>query len=762
MIRVAFLILLLSSAVYSEQNRDEMFWKYLDLKSLIQGGSVEPNWMKDGFWYAEGMPDKTVIYRVTAQERKPLFDAARLRQKLAKVLGHEPPYEGVPFSEFTFVSESIIQFTVEEKQFEFNLDTYEIKNAEPYVEQERSRSKPRVVRKGFRSTQRDIMEVPSPDGRWFAGDKDFNIVLRSISDDRYQQLTTDGIKDYQWDVEGAKWSPDSLRLAVLKTDNRDLALLPIVHWLKPIEEVEWARYTKAGGAMTQTELHIIDVPSRRNINVDLGRESLSLMKGETEEGVEKSNCFDCYIFIIGWLPDGSELLFFRIDREFKKLDVMAANPETGASRIVLTETQKTFIQALPWNYRDGVEEYKLLLTPLKNSKQFIWMSERDGWSHLYLYDLRGNLIKRLTSGAFPVLRVVGIDEKEGWVYFTANAEKRLYDTNLYRVNFKGEGFKRLTEETGEHTIRFSPSYTMFVDTYSTPAQPQVVELRDSGGKLLQTLSKANIDRLAEIQWKAPEEFVAKASDGKTDLYGLIYKPFDFDPNKQYPVIDFIYGGPQVKVVAHSFGGGLWDVLPHAFAQPGFIVITVDARGTPDRGKVFQDVVYGNFGRNEIPDHVAVLKQLAAQRSYMDMNRVGIMGGSWGGYMTVRGMLLAPDVYRVGVATYPVYDLYDHRAGPIEPYMGLPQHNRDGYEYGSSLKLAANLKGKLLLIHGTSDVNATFSATMKMVDALMQAGKPYDLIVFPESTHGLTGRAREYWLDAARKYFVENLGGRKSK
>jgi dipeptidyl aminopeptidase/acylaminoacyl peptidase len=297
---------------------------------------------------------------------------------------------------------------------------------------------------------------------------------------------------------------------------------------------------------------------------------------------------------------------------------------------------------------------------------------------------------------------------------------------------------------------------MFVDTYSTPDQPQVVELRNSDGKLLQTLSKANIDRLAEIQWKEPEEFVAKASDGKTDLYGLIYKPFDFDPNKQYPVIDFIYGGPQVKVVSHSFGGGLWDVLPHAFAQPGFIVITVDARGTPDRGKAFQDVVYGNFGRNEIPDHVAVLKQLAAQRIYMDMDRVGIMGGSWGGYFTVRGMLSAPDVYKVGVATYPVYDLYDHRAGPIEPYMGLPQNNRDGYEYGSSLKLVANLKGKLLLVHGTSDVNATFSATMKMVDALMQADKPYDLIVFPESTHGLTGRARSYWLDAARRYFVEHL------
>src|SRR5262249_17463589 len=157
-----------------------------------------------------------------------------------------------------------------------------------------------------------------------------------------------------------------------------------------------------------------------------------------------------------------------------------------------------------------------------------------------------------TSGAFPVLRVVGIDEKDGWVYFTANAEKRLYDTNLYRVNLKGEGFKRLTEGTGEHTVRFSPSYKMSVDTYSTPGQPPVVELRNSDGKLLQTLSKANIDRLAEIQWKAPEEFVVKAADGKTDLYGLIYKPFDFDPNKQYPVIDFIYGGPQVKVVAHSF------------------------------------------------------------------------------------------------------------------------------------------------------------------------------------------------------------------
>jgi dipeptidyl aminopeptidase/acylaminoacyl peptidase len=394
------------------------------------------------------------------------------------------------------------------------------------------------------------------------------------------------------------------------------------------------------------------------------------------------------------------------------------------------------------------------------------MSERDGWYHLYLYDLEGNLIRRLTEGAFPVLEVIAVDEKAGWVYFTAHGDQqRLYDTHLYRVNLKGKDFTRLTEGTGQHgsdfrgrgspPIRFTPSKEFFLDTHSSVDRPPAVELRRADGTLLQILSKANIDALKEeLKWSPPEEFVVKAADGKTDLYGVLYKPYDFDPNKKYPVIETIYAGPQSTQVRRTFTGGGYT---RARAQLGFITFMVDGRGTPERGKGFQDVVYGNIGRNEIPDHMATLKQLAEKRPYMDLSRVGIYGFSFGGYFATRAMLLAPGVYHVGVAAASAaMGGQPNFSRAVEPYMGLPQNNKDTYEYSSNLRLAGNLKGKLLLIHGTSDDDVLFSTTMKMVEALIRAGKPYDLIVLPEERHRLTKTGATYMVEAIRRYFQEHL------
>ena len=731
-----------------QSERLSMFYRYLRFASLVKGGSIQPHWMADGnsFWYAEGFPDKTVVYKVDpkANAKELLFDTERLRQALTPLMRHELPYKGLPFKEFTFVDgEKAIKFSVEGKEFICQLDTYKISAVPPLSKDEKSRSVPRFVREGIMAGSPDVMEVLSPDRRWFLGAKNHNLYLRSTSDGRSEPLSTDGIKDYEWDVQGARWSPDSFKVGTLKIDSRKVLLVPLVHWLKPTEQVEWRHFTKAGGPMPQIELFIVNILSKEQVRVDTGREP------------------DQYIFILSWRPDGSELLFIRMNRTWKKLELMAADPETGSSRIILTESQKTFVLPLG---RSGSG-----FTLFKDGKRFIWISERDGWAHLYLYDINGTLIKKLTKGNFPVVRITAVDEKEGWVYFTAHAEKRIYDTHLYRVNFEGKGYKRLTELPGQHDvspylsslfgyyvgIQFSPSRKFFLDTHSSADRPPRVELRKADGTLLQTLSKANIDELKALKWKPPEEFVVKAADKKTDLYGILYKPYDFDPNKKYPVIDSIYNGPQTTTVPRTFIDS-WSIIPQGLAQLGFIVFVVDGRGTPERGKEFQDVVYGNFGRNEIPDHVSALKQLAEERPYMDLTKVGILGGSWGGYMTVRAMVLAPDVYHVAVASYPVVDLYDQMALAIEPYMGLPQGNREGYEYGSSLRLADELKGKLLLIHGTSDVNATFSATMKMVEALIRAGKPVDLIVMPDQDHSISGKSAVYRIEATRRYFQEHL------
>lgn len=382
--------------------------------------------------------------------------------------------------------------------------------------------------------------------------------------------------------------------------------------------------------------------------------------------------------------------------------------------------------------------------------------------------MNGRLIRQLTEGEFPVVRVAAVDEKAGWVYFIAQGDKqRVYDTHLYRVNLEGKGFTRLTEAPGQHDLQlfgyifhrveFAPSEQFFLDTHSTTARPPTVELRRADGILLQTLSRANSDGLKELKWSPPEEFVVKAADGNSDLYGVLYKPYDFDPKKKYPVIEYIYGGGSVvpRTFSPEFGMG---VEAQAMAQLGFIVFIVDGHGPGiggTRGREFERVTYGTWGRYEIPDHVAALKQLAEKRPYMDLSRVGIIGLSMGGYYAIRALLQAPDVYHVGIAVAPVIEISEHYN---YRWLGPPERNKDAYEYASNLRLAGNLKGKLLLIHGTSDTAVPFSQTMRMVEALIRAGKPYDLIVPPEWGHwDNETRAREsYRLEAIRRYFQEHL------
>ena len=735
-----------------QSEREAMFYRYGDWAWLhLKGGSIQPHWMANGssFWYAEAAPADTVIWKVDprANTKTPLFDTARLREALTTLLGHELPYQGLPFDKFTFVdSESAVRFTVEGQAFILELDTYKINRVPPLSEAEKGRWVPRIARKAYSGGgERNIMEVLSPDRRWFAGLKDYNLWLRSTYDGRSVQITTDGVQDFEWDVEGAQWSQDSFKLAVKMVDSRLVHAVAVVHWLGPMEEVTWIKQAKPGGPFPQTELFIADILSKSQVRIDTGAEP------------------DQQFTLLGWRPDGSELLFLRLDREYKKVDLMAANPLTGATRVILSETQKTFVKG----YDIGSDRYEPFV-PLEDGSRFIWLSEKDGWKHIYLYDMDGNLIRRLTQGTFPVLQVIAVDEEAGWVYFTAHAEERLYDTHLYRVNMGGKEFTRLTQATGQHgrwrrlgvspPIEFAPSKEFFLDTHSSTDRPPAVELRRADGTLLQTLSKANIDALkAELKWKPPEEFVVKAADGKTDLYGVLYKPYDFDPNKKYPVIDRIYGGPYAVWVPRTFMQNWWYVPdPQALAQLGFIVLVVDGRGTAERGKAFQDVIYGNIGRYEIPDHVAALKQLAEKRPYMDLSRVGVYGWSWGGYTTIRAMLQAPDVYHVGIAGNADGVRYEHSYDDVR-YMGLPQKNKAAYDYASNIRLAGNLRGKLLLIQSTGDTHGTFGWTMKLVEAFIRAGKPYDLIVVPDQPHlFFTGPSYRYVLDAHRRYFQEHL------
>jgi dipeptidyl aminopeptidase/acylaminoacyl peptidase len=482
--------------------------------------------------------------------------------------------------------------------------------------------------------------------------------------------------------------------------------------------------------MFQTELFVLDVSSKELVRLDTAKDG------------------DYRFEIVGWRRDESEVLFLRLNRRHTELQLMVADAATGDARVILTETGETFVVGA------GKTFHETVMTLLEGSDRFIWMSERDGWNHLYLYGPDGTLIRQLTRGEFPVLRVVDVDEETGWVYFTAHGEERLYDTQVYRVGLDGKGFKRLTEERGQHAVEFSPSHEYLLDTHSSLDRPPSTDLRRADGTLVRRIWQANADSLKTLAWRPPEEFIVKAADGKTNLYGILYTPSHFDPTEKYPVVDAIYAGPTECLVSDLSRFTSWPYL-QALAEQGFVVFVVDGRGTPERSKAFQDVVYGNYGRNEIPDHVAALRQLAERRPYMDTDRVGIFGGSSGGYFTIRAMLTAPDVYDVGVADSPDVDFMHEDHFAFEPYMGLPQDNSDGYEYGSNVRIAGNLRGKLMLMVGTDDFGA-YPGTMAMVAALIRESKPYDLVILPNQPHNYSGASGVYAREANTRYLKEHL------
>jgi dipeptidyl aminopeptidase/acylaminoacyl peptidase len=727
--------------------RNEMFLKALGSPLLIKGGAVEPHWLADGqrFWFRSEVGDPTIfIVDPAAGTKKPFFDEMRLRQALKARTGKADDSKGTLISTFTFANEETkVRFRYADKDWLLTLADYSLVESEEPAE--KKPEQPRQLRKGYLDGEAPTYEKASPDGMRFATEKDFNLGIRRAGSPEIDTITTDGTKDYPWVVNQVLWSPDGKHLAVARSDSRKVPRYPVVRWLNPDLPVEQSPATRPGQPIPQYQLVFVDVASKKHVPVVSDKRS------------------DLTLLPIRWTPDGRELLFLRTDRECKTLELVAAAVDTGATRVLVRETADTFVQ-LP-----------LLGMPtlpiVGNGSQFLWLSERSGWNHLYLYGLDGKLVCPLTKGEFPVMKLVEVDTTNGWVYFSAHDNpERPYDTHICRVNLNGEGFRRLTEAEGQHdtpaylaalsrsssaNARFSPKKDFFLDTHSSIDRRPRVDLRKADGTFVMTVEEADDSAFRALKLPLPEPFVVKAADGKTDLHGVIYKPFDFDPTRKYAVLDYIYNGPQTIWVPRTYNG-VGGLLPLAFAQLGYVTLVVDGRGTTERGKAFQDVVYGKFGQNEVPDHVAVLKQVAATRSWMDLQRVGVFGGSFGGYMTVRAMLTAPDVYKVGVATAPVYDLSDLPVF-IESYMGSPARNPEGYEAASCRKLASNLKGKLLVIHGTSDVNAPFSGTLRMVEAFLAVGKHIDLQILPEGTHfPAAGSHQLHYIGSIRRYFEENL------
>jgi dipeptidyl aminopeptidase/acylaminoacyl peptidase len=602
-------------------------------------------------------------------------------------------------------------------------------------------------------------ESVSPDGKKAAFIRAYNLWVRDVASGRETQLTTDGQKDFGYATDNAGWvrsdrpvmvwSPDSRRIATFQQDERNVGEMYLVTTKVGHPELQAWKYPLPGDsviAMIQRVVIEVDAPrvTRLQMPPDAHRSTLCdhvvCRNGEGWTDVQ-------------WYPDGSHVAFVSTSRDHKHEVLRVADASTGAVRDVLREDVATQYES-----GNGAANWRVL----PSSNEAIWFSERDDWGQLYLYDLgTGQLKNKITSGEGNVAQIRRVDEKNRTIYFVGNAKERggdPYFRHFYKIRMDGTGLALLTPEDADHDISLAPSGQYFLDSYSRPEVPPVTVVRDLDGKRLTTLETADISRLTATGWKPPMPITVKARDGKTDLYGLMYVPTNLDRSKKYPIVNHIYPGPQTgSVGGRSFSPARGDA--QALAELGFVVVEIDGMGTPWRSKSFHDAYYAKMGDNTLPDQVAAMKELAQRFPYIDINRAGIYGHSGGGFAAADAMFRYPDFFKVGISEAGNHDQREYEDDWGERYQGLLTRTPDGsdnYAPEANQIYAKNLKGKLLLAHGTTDDNVPLYNTLLVVNELIRANKDFDLLLLPNRAHGFGNEP--YMVRRRWDYFVKNLLG----
>jgi dipeptidyl-peptidase-4 len=707
-----------------------------NVRHLVYIADVQPHWIEktNRFWYRKaGLKDvEFIVVDAEKNTSGPAFDQERLAAALAKVAKQDYFAGALPFSEFEFADEGkAVRFSIEKAEWKCSLAEYECQREPAGPERPN--------------------EALSPNKRWAALVKEHNLYLRDISTGTVLQLTHDGVAGWDYatplpslrvmvdqateDVKqpaAVFWSPDSSKLITYRLDSRNSGRFTSLQFVPPDQLRPRAFnyvYPLPGEVLAKAEPIIFDIQSGKRIDMESVSIELPFQDGPGFE----------------WFPDSKSFYYDYDERGYKAKELRVVDAATGEQKVLVRE------QAEP--YLDPGETFYRFVD---STGEILWASERDGWNHLYIYSRKtGQLENQVTSGPWVVREIVHIDEKNRRVYFLANGREKgedPYQTHLYSAGLDGKGLQLLSPENANHSVSVSPDGTFFVDSYSRPDLPgEAVLRRSKDGSEVRVLEKTDASELQKTGWKFPEPFQGKGADGTTDCYGLIWRPSNFDSAQKYPIVEFVYTGPQGFFVPKTFNS-LWL---QSVAELGFVVVMVDGRGTTGRSRAFHQFSYHNLG-GSFADHVAVIKQMAVQYPYMDATRVGIFGTSAGGYGAAHAMLAFPEFYKVGISTSGDHDARLDKAWWNEAYQGYPVG--DDYSAQSNVTMADRLAGHLLLEHGDIDDNVHPVETMRFVDALMKANKNFDMLLVPNMYHGESGEHALYLVRRRWDYLVQNLLG----
>ncbi len=688
-----------------------------------------------------------VIVDATSNSRAGLFDLARLAIGLADYSEQELDNNDLELSRIALATaQPVVEFDFEERRYRLNLDDYVLQQLEASPDN----------------------EFISPDGNKAAFIEDHNLWLRDTATNSITQLTFDGEQNYGYATNNAGWirgdgpvllwSPDSRKIATFRHDGRNVGEMYLYNTQVGHPELDAWKYPLPGDdsifMIERIVIHLDDQPRIVRLNMPPDPHRSTPSDHVASRGGE--------FLDVEWSEDGRELAFVSSSRDHKVAQLRVADIETGAVRDVFREEAASYFES-------GYNSANWRVWHDRN--EFIWFSEVDNWGHLYLHDLAsGELKQQLTTGSWAVLQIQRVDVENEQLYFTGSNREPgdPYYQYLYRMDFDGNKLINLTPEPANHVISWSQSEQYFTDIYSTPTSPPTAVIRDSNGLVVTALEEVDISALVDSSWIPPLAFTVKARDQQTDLYGLMYRPSNLDENLSYPILNYLYPGPQSgSVGSRSFQASRAD--KQALAELGFVVVEVDGMGTPGRSKSFHDAYYGNMGDNGLPDQVSAIRQLAQRYPWMDLDRVGIWGHSGGGFASTAAILRYPDFYKVAVSGAGNHDNRNYEDDWGEKWQGLletyPETNptsegdtaavaATNYDNQANQLLADQLQGKLLLAHGMMDTNVHPSSTLLVVEALIEAEKDFDLLVLPNAGHGFGNR--RYFMKRRWDYFVEHL------